>query len=66
MKIRVNDINMNFEIIGEGKPIVLLHGVGLDHTIWLEMAQLYRDQARFVLLDLRGEGQSETGNANQT
>jgi pimeloyl-ACP methyl ester carboxylesterase len=66
MKIKVNDINMNVESLGEGKPIVLLHGVGLDHTIWLEMAQLYQDQARFVLLDLRGEGQSETGNANQT
>ena len=66
MKIKVNDISMHVEIVGEGKPIVLLHGVGLDHTIWLEMAQLYQDQARFVLLDLRGEGQSETGNANHT
>ena len=66
MKIKVNDISMHVEIVGEGKPIVLLHGVGLDHTIWLEMAQLYQDQARFVLVDLRGEGQSETGNANHT
>jgi pimeloyl-ACP methyl ester carboxylesterase len=66
MKIKVNDINMHVEIVGEGKPIVLLHGVGLDHTIWLEMAQLYQDQARFVLLDLRGEGQSEAGDANHT
>ena len=66
MKIRVSDIDLNVESLGEGKPIVLLHGVGLDHTIWLEMAQHYQDQARFVLLDLRGEGKSETGNANHT
>ena len=66
MKIRVSDINLNVESLGEGKPIVLLHGVGLDHTIWLEMAQLYQDQARFVVLDLRGEGKSETGNADHT
>ena len=33
MKIKVNDIIMHIEIVGEGKPIVLLHGVGLDHTI---------------------------------
>ncbi len=66
MKIKLSDITMEVEILGEGKPIVLLHGVGLDHTIWMKMAQFYQDQARFVLVDLRGEGQTETGNANHT
>jgi pimeloyl-ACP methyl ester carboxylesterase len=66
MKIRTNNINMEVDQVGTGKPIVLLHGVGLDHTIWLKMAQLYQDQARFILLDLRGQGQTETGNADQT
>jgi len=66
MKIKLPDITMEVEILGEGKPIVLLHGVGLDHTIWQKMAQLYQDQARFILPDLRGEGQSETGNTNHT
>jgi len=66
MKIRTNNINMEVDQVGKGKPIVLLHGVGLDHTIWLKMAQLYQDQARFILLDLRGQGQTETGSADQT
>lgn len=41
---------------GRGAPLVLLHGVGLDHTLWDELAPLL--EARFDVLryDLLGHG----------
>ncbi len=66
MDLRINGINVHFEIIGTGKPILLLHGVGLDHTIWKSMAEMYASQAQFILPDLRGQGRSELGDTNHT
>lgn len=64
MKTKVNDIEMYYEIHGEGKPIVLLHGLALDSSIWKEVVSLYGNQARFIVPDLRGHGNSETGDGN--
>ena len=59
MKAKVNGIEMYFEIHGEGKPIVLLHGLALDSSIWKEVISLYGNQAMFITPDLRGHGNSE-------
>lgn len=64
MKAKVNGIEMYFEIHGEGKPIVLLHGLALDHSIWKEVVNTYSDQAKFIAPDLRGHGNSETGDGD--
>lgn len=64
MKTKINDIAMDYKMLGSGKPIVLLHGLALDARIWSEVVRLYEDQAQFILPDLRGHGKSETGNAN--
>ena len=64
MKTKINDIAMDYKVLGSGKPIVLLHGLALDASIWSEVVRLYEDQAQFILPDLRGHGKSETGNAN--
>ena len=34
MLINVNDINLNYEVYGYGKPIILLHGNGETHNIF--------------------------------
>lgn len=31
MKCRINDLEINYETIGEGKPIIAIHGFTLDH-----------------------------------
>ncbi len=54
MKARTNGIEMYYEVLGEGKPIVLLHGLGLDHSIWKEVVNAYSNQAKFIVPDLRG------------
>ena len=43
---------------GQGKPLVLLHGYPLDHTIWLELVPYLEKSCRVILPDLRGHGRS--------
>jgi pimeloyl-ACP methyl ester carboxylesterase len=66
MKARTNGIEMYYEVLGEGKPIVLLHGLGLDHSIWKEVVNAYSNQAKFIVPDLRGHGNSQTGDGDGT
>jgi pimeloyl-ACP methyl ester carboxylesterase len=44
--------------IGQGKPLVCLHGYALDHTIWLRMADEIKHNVKLILPDLRGHGRS--------
>lgn len=64
MIAKLNDISVNYEEYGQGKPVVLLHGLALDGSIWNEVVRLYSDQARFIVPDLRGHGKTNTGDAN--
>lgn len=63
MIAHLNDIDMFYEVRGSGRPVYLLHGLALDHSIWLEMADIYADQAQFIIPDLRGHGCTPLGNA---
>ncbi|HPR35734.1 MAG TPA: alpha/beta hydrolase [Anaerolineaceae bacterium] len=64
MIAHLDDIDKFYEIRGSGKPIYLMHGLALDHSIWLEMADYYADQAQFIIPDLRGHGCTPLGNAD--
>jgi 3-oxoadipate enol-lactonase len=50
--------HLYYEEIGEGIPLICLHGYALDHTIWLQMANLMKSSIRLILPDLRGHGKS--------
>ncbi len=66
MITKLNDINIVYEELGQGEPVVLLHGLALDGSIWNEVVRLYSDQARFIVPDLRGHGKTETGDSNES
>ena len=44
---------------GEQRPLLLLHGCGLDHHSLSEQAKFFRDTHRVVSIDLRGHGMSD-------
>lgn len=50
-------VGLNFTEVGEGLPVVLLHGFPLDRNIWLHQWEL-GDQVRLIAPDLRGHGKS--------
>ncbi|WP_371369928.1 alpha/beta fold hydrolase [Sporomusa rhizae] len=57
--MRVNGIDLNVEIQGNGHPVVLIHGLKMDNTQWkYEIARL-NQYCKTVALDCRGHGKSD-------
>lgn len=46
--------------MGQGPDIVLLHGWGLNHGIWLPIAESLKQDYRVTLIDLPGFGNSQS------
>ena len=58
--VAINGINLAYERLGNGKPLMLIHGFPLDHTSWSEVTSLLKNDFDLILPDLRGFGQSTT------
>lgn len=58
-EVTVNDVNLYYEIYGEGEPLVFIPGFAADHLIFSEMPKHYENKYQVVLLDNRGSGQSD-------
>jgi len=54
----VNDIEMYYEMRGEGEPLVLLHGGGGAGANWELIFKVPPRGFRLVVPDLRGHGQT--------
>ncbi|HMP98444.1 MAG TPA: alpha/beta hydrolase [Cyclobacteriaceae bacterium] len=54
--------SLHFKVYGEGKSVVFLHGFGLNHTMWLPLANKLKDSFKLYLIDLPGFGQSPLPN----
>ncbi len=51
-------VDLYHEEYGQGTPVVFLHGFPFDHTIWLPLIPYLEKDARLILADLRGAGNS--------
>ncbi|MCX7609529.1 MAG: alpha/beta hydrolase [Anaerolineales bacterium] len=58
LSITVHGIKVAYERRGQGRPLVLLHGYPLDHTIWEPLLPFLEADFDLILPDLRGFGQS--------
>jgi pimeloyl-ACP methyl ester carboxylesterase len=56
--ILLNGFKLAYERRGRGKPLVLLHGYPLDHSIWEPVIPLLENDFELILPDLRGFGES--------
>ena len=63
---RVNDIEMYYEIRGEGEPLVLLHGEGGIGANWDLIFKAPPKGYRLVIPDLRGRGRTTNPSAKFT
>ena len=45
--------------LGSGRPLVLIHGLGIEGRIWEYQMAALTDQFRLIVPDLRGHGQSD-------
>lgn len=60
MRITINGIYLNVKVIGNGKPLVLLHGNEEDLTIFNALANKLKTNYKLYLVDSRNHGKSET------
>jgi pimeloyl-ACP methyl ester carboxylesterase len=57
-KIKVNDIEMYYEVHGEGEPLVLLHGFTVSSQRWTSIIPDFKEHFQLIIPDMRGHGQS--------
>lgn len=48
-----------YESVGQGEPVVLLHGHTLDHRMWAPQVECLRDRYNVICIDFRGYGLSD-------
>jgi 3-oxoadipate enol-lactonase len=51
-------VTLSHWVAGTGPDVVLLHGVGLDHTMWDRCLPSLAEEHRVTTVDLRGHGDS--------
>lgn len=56
---KINNYSIFYTSIGNGPPILLLHGNGEDHHIFNELINILKDHFTVYALDTRGHGQSQ-------
>jgi pimeloyl-ACP methyl ester carboxylesterase len=56
---KVNGININYQIEGQGEPLVLLAGLAMEQNGWQYQVSFFKKQYQTITLDNRGVGKSE-------
>lgn len=50
---------ISYSVVGNGKPVMLVHGFGEDSSVWLQQAEFLQKKIRTIIPDLPGSGASE-------
>jgi len=58
-KEKVNDIEMYYEIRGNGDPLLLIHGLGSSTRDWEEQIPTFCQKYKVITIDLRGHGKTD-------
>ena len=51
-------VDVYYEIVGSGDPLLLIMGTSADHTTWAAQVEAYRHHYTVITYDARGTGQS--------
>ena len=57
-KLHTRDIDVYYEITGEGEPLLLIHGLGSGMQTWQMQVPVLSKYYKVVTFDLRGHGRS--------
>jgi pimeloyl-ACP methyl ester carboxylesterase len=57
-KIHLNNVSIFYQVKGEGLPVVLLHGLPLDSTVWNEQINFLKTHCKLIVPDIPGSGKS--------
>jgi len=59
MNIDVNNVNLYYEVVGSGAPLIMIHGNSETHEIFDKAAEVLSKHFTCYLLDSRGHGKSQ-------
>jgi len=63
---RVGDINLHYEVHGEGEPLLLIMGYGADSNWWYLQTAAFSQEFKVIPFDNRGAGLSDKPDASYT
>ena len=58
MIAKVNGVDLFYEVVGSGEPLIMVHGNGEDHTIFEAAAEKLKERFTCYLIDSRDHGKS--------
>jgi pimeloyl-ACP methyl ester carboxylesterase len=58
-RVGVDGLIINYEVQGEGEPLLLIHYTSADHASWAFQLPAYTEQFSCIALDLPGAGESD-------
>lgn len=56
--LTVGGVTLNYRVVGQGEPLICIHGVGSYLEAWEGVAERLSDRFRILTFDLRGHGRS--------
>ena len=61
MRVKVNDISINYEVYGKesGEVLMFSHSLGTNLLMWDPQVRRFRDNYKIICLDTRGHGKSD-------
>jgi pimeloyl-ACP methyl ester carboxylesterase len=57
--IKVNNINIFYNEVGSGEPLILIMGLGADNLLWEKHIDKCKEKFRCIAIDNRDAGQSD-------
>lgn len=54
-----NQIDLYYESVGSGEPLLLISGLNADHSFWIPTLAFLKDKFKVITFDNRGVGQSK-------
>ena len=55
---KIGNYDIHYLDVGEGTPVVLIHGLAGDYSAWTSQIELLKDHYRVIAFDNRGAGKS--------
>ena len=60
MKARLNGIEIDYEVTGQGRAVLMSHGYGATGRMWDGQHRALGDRYRLISWDMRGHGQTDS------
>jgi pimeloyl-ACP methyl ester carboxylesterase len=60
--VKVNGINIEYTVIGQGEPLVMIMGLGASQSLWEPQIADFKQHYQLITFDNRGAGKSDKQN----